>query len=79
MVKVISLSDEAYGILKRMKMGRSFSEVIVDVTTSKEKKGIVKDLSKFCGIWKDETEEWEKIKKKLYKDRKKAKLREVKW
>jgi len=35
------------------------------------------ELMKFAGIWKDNADEWEKIKKKIYEDRKKFKLREV--
>lgn len=33
----------------------------------------------FAGIWKEDADKWEEIKKKIYEDRKKAKLREVKF
>jgi predicted CopG family antitoxin len=44
MVKVISLSDEAYKRLKALKHGKSFSEVVIELTINKKKK---KDLSRF--------------------------------
>ena len=76
MVKVISLSNEAYRRLKERKGDKSFSEVVIELSESKRKKG---DLMKFFGAFADEADEWEKIKKKIYKDRKKFKLREVKF
>ncbi len=33
----------------------------------------------FCGIWKEDADKWEKIKNKIYEDRKKFKLREIKF
>ena len=75
MVKVISLSNEAYARLKAIKNGKSFSEVVLELTINKKKK----NLSDYFGIWKENSDEWEKIKKKIYEDRKKAKLREVKF
>lgn len=76
MVKVISLSNEAYEKLKALKDGKSFSDVVVELT---ENKGKVRDLSRFAGAFKDNADEWEKIKKKIYEDRKKFKLRGVKF
>ena len=73
MVKVISLSNEAYEKLKALKGGRSFSEVVIELSENRKKKS----LADFYGIWKDNTDEWEKIKNKIYDDRKKFKLREV--
>lgn len=75
MVKVISLSDEAYRRLKARKGDKSFSEVVLELDESGKKK---KSILDFYGIWKDDADEWEKIKKKIYEDRKKFKLREVK-
>ena len=37
-----------------------------------------KDFMKFAGIFKDNKDEWEKIKKKIYRDRKKFRLRDFK-
>lgn len=74
MVKVISLSDEAYKRLTALKRGRSFSEVVIELA-GKRKKG---DLMRFFGAFADHADEWEEIKKKIYEDRKKFKLREYK-
>ncbi len=76
MVKVISLSNEAYERLKALKRERSFSDTVIDLVEEKKKK---KDIMDFAGAFSDNAEEWEKIKRKIYEDRKKAKLREVKF
>ena len=50
MVKVISLSEEAYKMLKRMKRsGMSFSDIIIEnlSTNSKDKTENFKDLAKW--------------------------------
>lgn len=73
MVKVISLSDDAYTKLKSLKRDRSFSEVVVELTESKKKKNIMD----FCGIWSSSRKEVDKMKKMIEKDRKKFKLRGV--
>ena len=74
MVKVISLSDEAYRRLKTLKgVDKSFSEVVIEVTKSRVKK---RNLMDFFGIWKND-DEWNRITKTLEEDRKKFKLREV--
>lgn len=75
MVKVISLSNEAYKKLKYLKGNKSFSEVVIDVTSNKKKKNIIN----FAGMWKDDANEWDKIKKKIYEDRKKFKLKTYKF
>jgi predicted CopG family antitoxin len=75
MVKVISLSDEAYNRLRALKKGRSFSEVVVELVESR-KKG---NLMKFFGAFADSADEWEEIKKKIYENRKKLKTREYKF
>jgi len=77
MVKVISLSNEAYEKLKAIKRDRSFSEIVVEII--EDKKGKKKNLMDFFGMFKDEADEWEEIKKKIYDDRKKFKLKEVKF
>ena len=71
MVKVISLSDEAYGKLKMIKRDMSFSEVIVDLVEKKKKK----PLMDFAGVWFKE--EGEKIKNSVRENRKKQKMRSV--
>lgn len=74
MVKVISLSEEAYARLKGVKGSKSFSEVVVEFVPEKRKR----DIMEFFGIWKDNADEWRAIEKKIYEDRKKFKLRTYK-
>lgn len=76
MVKVISLSNEAYGKLKMIKGNKSFSEVVVELVDEKKikRKGSLVELA---GIWKGD-DYWEDFKKEIRKDRDKMKLREVK-
>ncbi len=65
MVKVISISDEAYQRLKERKVAeQSFTEVIIKLTTEKKKKSLLE----FAGIWDEEFAE--KFKKEIYEDRK---------
>lgn len=77
MVKIISLSNEAYEKLKLIKNGKSFSEIVVDLL-DKNRIENKKKLIDFFGIWKND-KEVEKIKKKIYEDRRKSKLKEVKF
>jgi len=77
MVKMVSFSEEAYKRLKAMKGDKSFSEIVLEITDERLAKR--KNIMKFAGIWADRSDEWEKIKKKIYEDRKKFKLREVKF
>ena len=74
MVKVISLSNEAYERLKAIKGNKSFSDVVIELSETKKKKKLID----FFGIWKEDADEWEKIKKKIYEDREKFKLRTYK-
>ena len=64
MTRVISISDEAYGRLKKLKNEMSFSEVIVELTVEKSEN----NLMKFTGLLTNE--EAEKIKKDIYEERK---------
>lgn len=74
MVKVVSLSNDAYEKLKKIKNGKSFSETIIDLVECRNKK---KDFMKYAGIFKDD-KEWERNMEDILKDRKNFKLREVK-
>ena len=76
MVKVISLSNDAYEKLKSIKNEKSFSEVVVELIECKKKNK--KNIMKFAGIFKND-KEWEKIMKDTENDRKNFKLREVKF
>ncbi len=76
MTRVISLSDEAYGKLKELKNeGESFSEVVKRVVPSAKKK----DIMDLWGKWPGGKEELDRIEKMIYEDRKKFKLRAVKF
>ena len=75
MVKVISLSEDAYSKLKAIKGGRSFSEVVIEFTSGKKKRSILE----FAGIWADDSEYWKNFEKEVRVSRDKAKLREVKF
>ncbi len=75
MTKVISLSDDAYGKLKELKNeGESFSEVVNRLAA--EKKPSIMDVA---GKWVGGKEETDMILKQIYADRKKFKLRAVKF
>ena len=74
MVKVISLSEEAYALLKANKRDRSFSEVVIEFVPEKKKKS----LMDFFGIWADRAEDVGKMKELIEEDRKKFKLRTYK-
>ncbi len=75
MVKVISLSNEAYEKLKsRKNHDKSFSDVVIELT-GKKKKGSIDEL---FGILKDDKDSIEAF-EKSYKDRKKLKLRDFRF
>ena len=72
MTKVISLSDEAYSELKKLKKeGESFSDVVIKVTRKERK-----PLSAYLGKWSD-PKDLDRIKKELESERKRAKTRDV--
>jgi len=73
MVKVISLSDEAYVKLKEIKRNLSFSELVINLVSEKNKR----NLRDFSGIlsW----EEGEKFKNEITKNRKIQKIEGVKF
>ena len=71
MVKVISLSDEAYRKLKALKKDGSFSEIVIELIDHTAKRNIMD----FAGAFKDNSDEWKKINETIYKDRKKFSLR----
>jgi predicted CopG family antitoxin len=76
MVKVISLSNEAYERLKSIKRDKSFSEVVVSLINESKIKN--KDVMKFAGAFKDK-KKWDDVKKIIEEDRKNARMREVKF
>ena len=71
MVKVISLSDDAYEGLRSMKRGgESFSEVVRRVVEGESGRS----FPSLAGAWKDD-KEVDKIFKQVLEDRKKVKFR----
>ena len=76
MTRVISLSDEAYGTLKALKVeDESFSEVVNRLASSADKKSLM-DLA---GKWSGSKEETDKIFNDIYSDRKRFKTKPVKF
>lgn len=73
MTKVISISDDAYNFLSKLKEeGESFSGVILKIAIEKKK-----PLADFCGGWHGDKEELGKIENILTEDRKKFRTRPV--
>lgn len=64
MTKIISISDEAYEELKKLKDGMSFTEIIMNITKEKKKCS----LREFAGILSEE--EGNKMLKKIKEERK---------
>lgn len=64
MTKAISISDEAYEELRKLKNKRSFSKTILDIVSKKSKE----DIMDFAGTLSDK--EAEEMKKRTYKERK---------
>lgn len=73
MTKVISLSDEAYSELTKLKKeGESFSDIVLELTR-KEKK----PLSYFFGKWPGPKEELNNLEKEIKEMHRKTKMRDV--
>ena len=72
MVKIISLSEEAYGELKKLKGESSFSETVLGLI--RPKKSTLLELS---GKWPGSKNELDKLKEDIKKDRKEFKLKDV--
>lgn len=64
MTKVISISDDAYEGLKKLKAAKSFSEIVIELVKEK-KKGT---LMEAAGSWDPEFAE--EVKKRIYEERK---------
>ena len=76
MVKLVSLSDKAYGLLKSIKSkDDSFSDVVVSLVETK--KGNVRDILKLAGSWNITEKEAAKITKTIYEVRSKSHAREL--
>ena len=64
MTKVISISDDAYDALKKLKAQRSFSQVIIEIALEKSKRNIME----FAGTLSDK--EGDEMKERIYEERK---------
>ncbi len=74
MTKVISLSDNAYQEIKSLKQSdESFSDVVLKLVDKAKKQ----PLLDFFGKWPGTSEELDRIKKTLEKQRKSFKTKEV--
>lgn len=68
MTKLVSLSNEVYAELLKMKgKGESFSNVILSLTKQKKER---EDIKRFAGALKGHKAELEEFKKMIAKDRK---------
>ena len=69
--KTISLSDEAYNVLKSKKnKGESFNDTILRILSEPEQKHVLK----LRGAWKGTTEEANNILELIYENRGKARI-----
>ena len=67
MTKMVSLSEEAYETLSKMKdNGTSFSQLILKLVGESKQK---RDFLRFAGSLKSESEELDQFKKQIQKDR----------
>ncbi len=64
MTKVISISDDAYYALKKLKARSSFSEIIVNLAIEKAKRNIMEFAGTLSG------KEGEEMKERIYEERK---------
>ncbi len=72
--KLVSLSDDVYAALFRMKgAGESFSQVVRRLLAPKPRK---RDVSEFFGMWKDDPRV-EKVFAEVARHRETAKMRDV--
>ena len=64
MTKIISVSDEAYEKLKKLKDKKSFSEIIIELADEGRKNSLLE----LAGSWTEE--DAKKVKKLIYEERK---------
>ncbi|MBN2251503.1 MAG: antitoxin [Candidatus Altiarchaeota archaeon] len=75
MTKIVSLSDTAYKRLSLLKGEKdSFSDVVIKLTEKEMKKSLID----FAGSWRGEKKETAGIFDEIKKERKSARMREVK-
>lgn len=64
MTRVVSLSDEAYEELSRLKEQMSFSEIVIELVKERKKDALLA----LAGSWSKK--DGEKIKRRIYEERK---------
>ena len=68
--KTISLNEKAYKRLREFKKYKeSFSDLIIRLCDTKEKEEKEDILLKYVGLFKDNSEDWEKVEKEIQKER----------
>jgi predicted CopG family antitoxin len=73
MVRQVSLSEEAYDRLKKVKKNsESFSDVVLRIVKSP-----TGDLNRFFGAWKEE--DYARVESKIFADRKRSHSRDVRF
>ena len=75
MARQISVSDEVYKKLSKIKGKRSFTEVIKDAIGMEEKS----DIMKFFGILKSDSKKLDKLQKLINEEREKNYGRKFDW
>ena len=76
MARQISVSNEVYSMLSKVKGTKSFSETIKECMGKKTK---VKDIMRFAGILKNKGKELDELNKKIAADRRKNYGRKFSW
>ena len=74
MVKVISVSEKAYAVLKERKGDKSFSEVIVGLAQTGKKEHLLDAINRI-----GKQEELADAVEKVYRQRNRFKFKTVKW
>ncbi|MGD0729014.1 MAG: antitoxin VapB family protein [Candidatus Micrarchaeaceae archaeon] len=73
MTKIISLTNEVYDKLKKLKKNKSFSKQINELLERSNLKGDINEILKYSGVWTKE--EGKKFQEEISRSRKKAKPR----
>lgn len=80
MARQISVSDEVYEKLSRLKGTRSFSEVIKEAVIGRtDNEKTAKDIMKFAGILKKNAKELDEFNRQILKERRANTGRNLDW
>ena len=68
--KTISLNEKAYNRLRKFKKGKeSYSNLIIRLCDTQENEEKEDILLKYVGLFKDNSDDWEKVEKEIQKER----------